>query len=123
MESERTLIAKVPKRPNQNRFPKEDFTIDLKQFSCTCPAGQVTTDLRRRGHYDDGTPRQNFRLDPAVCDCCPLRVQCVAAQPGRGRQVALHPQEVLLQQARALQQSEAFAPSRYGKSKVHCCEP
>ena len=42
----------------------------------------------------------------------PLRSQCVAAKPGTGRTVQLHPQEALLQQARALQQSEAFAGSR-----------
>ena len=42
----------------------------------------------------------------------PLRSQCVAAKPGTGRTVQLHPQEALLQQARALQQSEAFAEYR-----------
>lgn len=34
------------------------------------------------------------------------------AQPGRGRSVSLHPQEDLLQEARALQASAAFAPYR-----------
>ena len=38
--------------------------------------------------------------------------QYVAAKPGTGRTVQLHPQEALLQQARALQQSEAFAEYR-----------
>ena len=41
-----------------------------------------------------------------------MRSQCVAAKPGTGRTVQLHPQEALLQQARALQQSEAFAEYR-----------
>ena len=36
----------------------------------------------------------------------------MAAKPGTGRTVRLHPQEALLQQARALQQSEAFAKYR-----------
>ena len=36
----------------------------------------------------------------------------VAAAPGTGQTVQLHPQEALLQQARALQQSEAFAEYR-----------
>ena len=48
----------------------------------------------------------------AVCGVWPLRSQCVAAKPGTGRTVQLHPQEALLQQARALQQSEAFAEYR-----------
>ena len=43
---------------------------------------------------------------------CPLRPQCVAAAPGTGRTVQLHPQEALLQQARALQQSEGFGEYR-----------
>ena len=37
---------------------------------------------------------------------CPLRTQCVVAAPGTGRTVQLHPQEALLQQDRALQQSD-----------------
>ena len=41
-----------------------------------------------------------------------MRFQCVAAAPGTGRTVRLHPQEALLQQARALQQSEAFSEYR-----------
>ena len=43
---------------------------------------------------------------------CPLQTQCVAAAPGTGRTVQLHPQEALLQHARALQQSEAFGEYR-----------
>ena len=41
-----------------------------------------------------------------------MRPQCVAAGPGTGRTVRLHPQETLLQQAHALQQSEAFTEYR-----------
>ena len=37
----RTLIARVPGRPNRTHFPKEDFRIDLEAGSCTCPAGNV----------------------------------------------------------------------------------
>ena len=37
----RTLIARVPGRPNRSHFPKEDFWIDLESGSCTGPAGQV----------------------------------------------------------------------------------
>ena len=38
----RTLIARVPGRPNRKHFPKDDFRIDLEAGTCTCPAGQVT---------------------------------------------------------------------------------
>ncbi len=41
----RTLIAKVPGRPNKAYFPKEDFQIDLAAGPCTCPSwlGPATT--------------------------------------------------------------------------------
>ena len=51
----RTLIAKVPNRPARTHFPKEDFQIDLAADTCTCPAGQVTRTLRRRGFYATAT--------------------------------------------------------------------
>lgn len=48
-EAERTLIAKVPGRPNKTHLPKEDFKIDLESGTCTCPAGQITRTLRSMG--------------------------------------------------------------------------
>ena len=112
----RTLIARVPGRPNRTHFPKEDFRIDLESGSCTCPAGQVARRIRPSGTRTGSAGRthrlKGFRFDGAVCGVCPLRLQCVAAKPGTGRTVQLHPQEALLQQARALQQSEAFAEYR-----------
>ena len=112
----RTLIARVPGRPNRTHFPKEDFHIDLEAGSCTCPAGNVTRTMapagRRTGQTGQTYRLQAFRFDAAVCGVCPLRSQCVAAKLGAGRTVQLHPQGVLLQQARALQQSEAFAGYR-----------
>ena len=112
----RTLIARVPGRPNRKHFPKEDFLIDLESGTCTCPAGKVAGSIRPSGTRTDPTGRihqlKGFRFDGAVCGVCPLRPRCVAGSSGLGRTVQLHPQEVLLQQARALQQSEAFAGYR-----------
>ena len=112
----RTLIARAPGRPNRTHFPKEDFHIDPEAGSCTCPAGQVTRTMAPAGRCTGQTGRtyrlQAFRFDAAVCGVCPLRSQCLAVKPGTGRTVQLHPQEALLQQARALQQSEAFAEYR-----------
>ena len=112
----RTLIARVPGRPNRSHFPKEDFRIDLEAGTCTCPAGNITRTLLPAGRGRDSAgrvyQRVAFRFDAAVCGVCPLRPQCLAAKPGTGRTVRLHPQEALLQQARALQQSEAFAEYR-----------
>ena len=112
----RKLVARVPGRPNQKHFPKEDFVIDLPAGTCTCPAGQITRQMVPMATRTDLTGRtyklEGFRFDGAVCGACPLRPQCVAARPGIGRTVRLHPQEVLLQEARTLQQSPAFAQYR-----------
>ena len=110
----RRLVAKAPGRPNRTHFPKDDFRIDLESGSCTCPAGNVTRTMlptrKRNGHLD--RTYSFFRFDAAVCGACQLRPLCVAAGPGTGRTVRLHPQETLLQQAHALQQSEAFTEYR-----------
>ena len=110
----------MPGRPNTVRFPKEDFRIDLEAGSCTCPAGRVTRRMRQAERRTDLTGRTyklaGFQFDGAVCGPYPLRPRCVAAGPGIGRTVRFHPQEALLQQARALQRSPAFA--EYRRSRV-----
>ena len=40
----RTLIAKVPRRPDRPHFPKGDFKIDLESGTCTCPARECYPD-------------------------------------------------------------------------------
>ena len=108
----RRLVAKVPGRPDRKHFPKNDFHLDLAAGSCTCPAGQVTRTIVPAGKRTDRTGRvyrlQAFQFDGAACRVCPLRSQCIAAQGRQGRRVLIHPQEALLQQARALQQSAAY---------------
>ena len=108
----RRLVAKVPGRPDRKHFPKNDFHLDLAAGSCTCPAGQVTGAIVPAGKRTDGAGRvyrlQAFQFDGAVCGVCPLRSQCIAAKGRKGRRVLIHPQEALLQQARALQQSADY---------------
>ena len=108
----RRLVAKVPGRPDRKHFPKNDFHLDLAAGSCTCPAGQVTRTIVPAGKRTDGAGRvyrlQAFQFDGAVCGVCPLRSQCIAAQGRQGRRVLIHPQEGMLQQARALQQSADY---------------
>jgi len=110
----RKLVAKVPDRPNSGQIPKEDFRIDLDKKTCTCPAGQECGTLETIGGGKDrngeSQERLGFKFDPVVCAACPLLANCVKAGPGKGRTVSLHPQEKLLQEARAFQHSEAFAP-------------
>jgi len=115
-EAERTLVAKVPGRPNKAHFPKEDFHIDLEAGTCTCPAGKVTrrviTATTRIDRSGQTHRAQGFHFHGATCRKCPLRDACVNAGNGKGRTVTLHPQEALLQQAREFQKSEAFAEYR-----------
>ena len=56
----RTLIAKLPRRPDSKRFPKEDFEIDLESGTCTCPAGHTTLEVVQDGYPD----RQNGSHPP-----------------------------------------------------------
>ena len=115
-DADRTLIARVPGRPIRKQCPREDFHIDLEAGTCTCPAGNVTRRIRPLGTRTAATGRTHqlkaYQFDGAVCGVCPLRTQCVAAAPGTGRTVRLHPQEALLQQDRALQRSEGFGEYR-----------
>jgi len=112
----RKLTAKVPDRPNSAQIPKEDFRIDLMARTCRCPAGQECKTLmpigRRKDRKGQSQEWLGFKFDPRLCASCSLRASCVKAGPDKGRTVSLHPQEALLQAARAFQRSEAFAPYR-----------
>jgi len=108
----RKLVAKVGRRRNGTQFSKDAFQIDLEAMTCTCPGGQVTSKLVSSGRYGrqegEWQPGRAFRFPGDVCDACRLRPQCTRAGPGKGRTVALHPQERLLQEARALENSPEF---------------
>lgn len=108
----RALVAKVPRAPRNGRIPKQDFQIDLVAGTCTCPAGQVTSDQRpagfrvdRRGEH---TPVSMFHFSSDTCLSCPLQARCTRGSGGRTIQV--HPRETELRAAREFQRSEAFAP-------------
>ncbi len=108
----RKLVARVPGRPDRQRFPKADFGIDLAAGRCTGPAGQVTHTIVPAGKRTDGAGRVHrlraFQFDGSQCMTCPLRSQCISAKGRKGRRVLIHPQEALLQEARALQQSAVY---------------
>ena len=121
-DANRALVAKVPSRGCHGQISKDAFHIDLDEMSCTCPAGQTTHTLIRQGYwtYRDGRryPRQAFLFDADICATCPLRSDCVKAKGRKGRTVRLHPQERLLQEARALQASPAFEEYRQIRQAV-----
>lgn len=108
----RKLVAKMPSRGSRDQISKDEFKIDLEEMTCTCPAGQTTRTLIRRGYRRDRGGKkhlcQAFHFDAAICVNCPLHSGCVKAKGAKGRTISLHPQERLLQEARALQDSPAF---------------
>jgi len=101
----RTMIAKVPEPSNGELFTKTAFKIDLETRTCTCPSGQTTADLRLS--KDGGG---TFVFATEICAACPLRAECTKSRGGRS--VHLHPHEALLQAAREVQRSPAFAEAR-----------
>jgi transposase len=107
----RTLIAKVPAEGTTGQLPKRAFVIDLAAGTCACPGGQQTADLR---------PLKGggglFHFAAAVCGACPLRAQCVKG--AAGRTVRVHPQEGLLQAARARQASPVGREDRVRRQAV-----
>jgi len=115
-DAQRKLVAKVPNVGRKDIIHKSQFQIDLEAMTCTCPAGYTTDTLIPTGFGLDKQgrkqPRQSFAFPVAVCAACPLRPQCIKAKAKRGRTVLLHPQEGLLQQARAFQNSPEFQPYR-----------
>jgi hypothetical protein len=96
----RELVAKVPQESdNQGLFPKRAFVLDLEQDTVTCPGGQTTARFTR-----DKEGGKTFHFGQ-LCEGCPLRAHCTTAAGGRTLQV--HPQEALLQAARAAQATPA----------------
>lgn len=63
-------------------------------------------------------PKQFFSFPAQTCAACPLRAKCVKTEAKRGRTIQLHPQEALLRQARALQNSATFQVYRQVRQTV-----
>lgn len=106
------VIAKAPPVPNRGVYTKEDFDIDVENNRITCPAGHTTTkwykgasQKRRDGQV---VSVKMFKFDDDVCGPCQFRQQCIDGTSGRGRTVSIHPDEALLQQARAFQKTDTF---------------
>jgi transposase len=110
-DARRRLVAKVPAEGDTGQFPKSRFRLDLEAGTCACPGGQQTADLRPL-KWGGGI----FHFAAAVCRACPLRPQCVKGIGGRT--VRVHPQEGLLQAARARQASPAGRADRARRQVV-----
>jgi hypothetical protein len=94
-----TIVCKPWKGSNSTPglFAKRDFTINVRDSTVTCPAGQV----------ESFEPGEVVEFDPDACGACSLRAQCTRAASGRGRSVAMGDNEGLQKKLRQLQASRA----------------
>jgi len=94
------VTAKAPPvRNSTGGFSKEEFVVDLPGRTVTCPAGHTAP-----VHFGrSGEGKASFK---GHCRHCPLKDRCTPSH--RGRTVSLHPQEGLLQAARAEQKTPTW---------------
>ena len=105
-----TLTAPVGQLPQNGRFTKDDFVIDLENETVTCPTSQIcSTWYEQRTKTKRGTTFKNkcFMFSVAQCGSCPLRSGCVRPDASR-RTISVHEHEELLQQAKAFQRTDEY---------------
>ena len=93
------MAGEYPSVVSEAPFPKDRFTVELDRATVTCPAGHTAAIIPARG----GGGKASFR---PWCAACPLRSSCTASR--RGRTIAIHPQEAVLQRARAAQRDPGW---------------
>ena len=86
------ILCKPWKSRNGDLFTKEDFKLDLRAKTITCPAGNTVK-------IDFGKLAQ---FAPDHCDACALRDKCTTARPGYGRTVNILEDERMQKKMRDL---------------------
>jgi transposase len=71
--------------PASKYFRAEQFTLDEKGQTLTCPGGQTTTH-RRRSWRNSGW---SYRFARSTCAGCALQAQCMPALPSKSGRVAI----------------------------------
>lgn len=80
LETEGSLIFCKPwKTQNGDLHTKEDFNINLKNKTATCPAG----------HCEKFEYGKTVQFNPVVCDKCAVRTNCTKAADGKGRTISI----------------------------------
>ena len=87
-----TILCKPWKAQNGELFTKEDFQLDLRSKTITCPDGNTEP-------IEFG---ETVEFDPSVCAACSLRQQCTTAALGRGRTVSIAKDERLQKRMRKM---------------------
>jgi transposase len=108
-------VGKVPTHRPEGRYAKADFAVDVAAGSVTCPAGHTVRESRAKVDGAGATWRV-FTFPREVCAGCPRRAPCTTATR-TGRTISLHPDEAVLQEALARQQSPGFR-KRYHRARA-----
>jgi hypothetical protein len=87
---EAEILCKPWKTKGGELFTKEDFELNLRSKTITCPAG----------HTEAIEFGRTVKFDPSACDTCPLRCICTEASPGHGRTVSIAQDERLQKKLR-----------------------
>jgi len=91
------LLCKPWKARNGDLFSKEDFDLDLRAKTITCPAGETEA-------IEFGRPA---KFAAEACDSCPMRAQCTSAALGNGRSVNILEDERLQKRLRKMSETKA----------------
>lgn len=91
------IICKPWKARNGDLFTKEDFVLNLRAKTITCPGGK--TEKIELG--------KTVEFDGRACDSCPMRSQCTSAAPGTGRSVRILANEPLQKRLRTMVATKA----------------
>ena len=98
------LVSPI-RQPADPEVDKSAFQIDLQAQRATCPQGHTVAG--QPAHDAQGREVLRFTFPRATCASCPLFARCVRSKK-TGRTLTTHAHEVLLQQARARQQTDEF---------------
>jgi hypothetical protein len=90
------ILCKPWKVRNGEFFTKEDFHLDLRSKTITCPAG----------HTEPIEFGRTVEFDPWDCLCCPLRDQCTTADFEHGRTVSIAEDERLQKRLRTMSKTK-----------------
>jgi len=108
----REVIAPTVKGGRGAAIRKDEFEIDLQNDRVTCPEEKTTEHYTwvtyRRSGGEPPVRVKRFVFDTEVCRACPRHAECVNGKRRYGRSITLHPDEEILQQARALEKTEYF---------------
>ncbi len=89
----RGLVLCKPWVPRNGKlFTKADFTINMRERTIQCPAGEIE-------HFAPGSV---VEFDPDACAHCPLRAQCTMASAENGRTISIAQDEQLQHRLRKL---------------------